>query len=108
MEWAVFISNIGEEIFELVKKFFANDSEAIRDKLSTYLKEAQDNVALWTQQLANGAMTEEEYKNAMQGKAEVIKAALAFGELITEEEFGDFVSGLIDLLLNSANKLLKL
>ena len=97
-----FLNKLKNDILELGKHELTEHSDEFLKDGQDFVNEVKEDLKTWTKQLAAGEMSEEEFKMAVSGKAELAKMKAITQLGLTKIRIDKLKQGIIDTVVSAA------
>ena len=100
------LNTLEGEISKLALSRFKKYKKAVIDDSMAFLDSIKDNLKLWTQQLASGELSTDDYEFLMLGQKDLIKMNTLKQAGITLIEADKFKNNLLDIVIKTVSSLI--
>ncbi len=87
---------------DLAKEVFSGFADEALAASKAFVEKIEADLKKWTEQLANGQLSQDDFKFLVEGKADLLEVHLLTQKGLAKVAVDKFKKGLIDLLINTA------
>lgn len=100
-----FLAELKEEVKELVEKSWKDLKEAAIHDAEAFLFKAEGDLRRWTQLLATGALTSQDFEFLLGAKKEVAELGALEQAGLAQVQLDRFMNGVVGAIINAATKI---